>query len=167
MDKFERTKLLPLPIQEQIQHNIRMGKELGVTVTRAQSKEMLKEVQKQEIWINDIYQVNVLRGKDCDQYVHSKLLKGKCDYLTIKRLDKKAVHDWRHFQIIKNELCGDEREAVEIYPGETRLVDTANQYHLWVLPLGESMCFGFSKRTVDYTSKQGGFQKAGQRGLNE
>jgi|TARA_R110000744_G_C19010710_1_gene522974 hypothetical protein len=165
MDKFERTKIYPLPIKERIQHNINVGKKLGQKLTWEQSKKLLTEIDKQEIWVNDIYQVNVLRGKNCDHFVHSKALKGKCDYLTIKTHSKEAIHDWRHFQIIKNELCGDEREAVEIYPGESRLMDTANQYHLWVLPLGESMCFGFAKRKVDYTYRKGGWQKAGQRGL--
>jgi hypothetical protein len=41
------------------------------------------------------------------------------------------VHDWRDLQRIKNELVGPECEAVELYPAESRLVDTANQYHLW------------------------------------
>lgn len=43
------------------------------------------------------------------------------------------MHDWRDLQAIKNELVGPEHEAIELYPAESRLVDTANQYHLWVL----------------------------------
>jgi hypothetical protein len=59
-----------------------------------------------------------------------------------------GAHDWRHFQRIKNELCGPEREAVEIYPAESRLVDTANEFWLWVLPEGERLPFGFNERRV-------------------
>jgi hypothetical protein len=39
----------------------------------------------------------------------------------------------RHFQRIKNEVVGPECEAVELYPAESRLVDTATQFHLWVI----------------------------------
>lgn len=53
-------------------------------------------------------------------------------HLSIKDHDRSTRHDWRDFQRIKNELVGPEFEAIEIYPAESRLVDTANQYHLYV-----------------------------------
>jgi hypothetical protein len=58
-----------------------------------------------------------------------------CDiiHLSIKTKTKRADHDWRDFQRIKNELVGPEHEAVELYPAESRLVDTSNQFHLWVM----------------------------------
>lgn len=64
-------------------------------------------------------------------------------HLTIRARDGSARHDWRDFQRIKNELVGEEAEAVELYPAESRLVDTANHYHLWAFhtyrfPLGMS-----------------------------
>lgn len=34
---------------------------------------------------------------------------------------------------IKNALVGPEHEAIELYPAESRKVDSANQYHLWAL----------------------------------
>jgi len=34
-------------------------------------------------------------------------------------------------------------EAVELYPRESRLIDTANEYHLFVLPVGELVPFGW------------------------
>lgn len=52
-------------------------------------------------------------------------------HLSIKRLDQAPVRDWRDFQRIKNELVGPECEGVELFPAESRCVDTANQYHLW------------------------------------
>ena len=57
-------------------------------------------------------------------------------YLSIKRLDREPINDWRAMQKIKNAIVGNEWEAVEIYPAESRLVDTANQYHLfcWAAP---------------------------------
>lgn len=66
-------------------------------------------------------------------------------HLSIKRNDRKPVHDWRDLQRIKNELVGPEAEAVELYPAESRLVDAANQYHLWVLVDGGWFPFGFDQ----------------------
>ena len=167
MDKFRRTKIdrQGLSYKQSIQKSYDLAKEIGRTLTWEQAKSIENEARKQEIWVNDIYQVNILRGKDCDGYVHHPQLKGKCVYISIKTHNKEAVRDWRHFQQIKNELVGEHREAVEIFPSEDRLVDTANQYHLWVLPEGLSPAFGFLKRLVDYTPRQGGYNKTGQRGL--
>ena len=119
-----------------------------------------------DIYLNDIYEVWVYRKKMADFLVHDELYKGKCTYISIKRRDKKAIHDWRHFQEIKNELVGSEVEAIEIYPKESRLHDNVNQYHLFCLPLGTSFKFGWKDRDVDYTEKQGGYNQPGQRGKN-
>ena len=73
---------------------------------------------------------------------------GTITWLSIKRLDKASVHDWRHLQWIKNQICGPEREACELYPSERRLVDTSNQYHLWVLQFGHLFPFGYEQRAV-------------------
>lgn len=68
-------------------------------------------------------------------------------WLSIRDLDSTtAVHDWRVLQSIKNALAGPEWEAVELYPAESRLVDQANQYHLWCFP--EQLPFGFQERVV-------------------
>ena len=73
-----------------------------------------------EVWINDVYQVAV---RDTGKLVH----------LSIRRLDRQPIHDWRDFQSIKNQIVGPENEAVELYPAESRVVDTANQYHVYVV----------------------------------
>ena len=119
------------------------------------------------IYTNDIYEVWVYRKKMADFLVHYELFKGKCTYLSIKRRDKKAIHDWRHFQLIKNELVGEEVEAIEMYPAESRLHDTANQFHLFCYPIGTKVKFGWNFRDVDYTPLKGGYNKKGQRGLDE
>jgi hypothetical protein len=69
-------------------------------------------------------------------------------HLSLKRNDRAAVRDWRHMQRLKNEVVGPEREAVELYPAESRLVDEANQYHLWVFPEGDQAPIGFEERMV-------------------
>jgi hypothetical protein len=80
-------------------------------------------------------------------------------HLSFKRLDKEPVHDWRDIQRIKNELIGPENEAIEIYPAESRLVDTANQYHLFVFAdASVRLPIGFTSRWVceeeDFGTKQ-------------
>ena len=118
-----------------------------------------------ECWINDIYEVWVYRKKNADFLVHNPMYKGKCTYISIKRKDKKALHDWRHFQQIKNELVGKEVEGIEMYPAESRLHDTANQFHIFCLPQGTSIKFGWHFRSVNYEHQDGGHNKRGQRGL--
>ena len=110
---------------------------------RSTAEELVKFNREQVIWLNDLYQVNVREIKGHGQDVAGML------HLSVKRRDKQPVHDWRHLQQIKNELVGHEYEAVEIYPAESRLVDTANQYHLWVFKDPTfRLPFGFSERFV-------------------
>lgn len=68
-------------------------------------------------------------------------------HLSIRRNDRKPIRDWRHLQRIKNELAGEDWEAVELYPAEDRKVDMANQYHLWCWPF--RLPFGFQERDVE------------------
>lgn len=101
--------------------------------------------------INEIAQVSGVTPEEVrkvvEQHVHGsivvknslyqvelRLAEGDLIWLSIKRLDKQPIHDWRDLQRIKNELVGPECEAVELYPAESRLVDTANQYHLYCSP---------------------------------
>lgn len=69
-------------------------------------------------------------------------------HVSFKRQDRAAVRDWRHMQTIKNEVCGPDREAVELFPAESRLLDSANEFHLWVAPAGVQFPFGFQERSV-------------------
>ena len=63
--------------------------------------------------------------------------------LSITALDNSAKHDWRDFQQLKNMLIGEEWEAVELYPAESRLVDPTNRFYLWCAPKG-TFTFGFN-----------------------
>jgi hypothetical protein len=92
-----------------------------------------------------------------DKYqVLKNLLKSEMDpkmniiWLSIKRIDKEPIHDWRDLQEIKNQLVGEENEGLEMYPAESRVVDSANQYHLWVFENPEfRFPFGFRERFVN------------------
>ena len=68
--------------------------------------------------------------------------------LTIRREDRKPVTDWRDVQWIKNQLLGPEVEAVQLFPSESRLVDSANQFYLYALEKGRRFPFGFESRMV-------------------
>jgi hypothetical protein len=70
-------------------------------------------------------------------------------HLDIRRHDGGDCKNWRELQQIKNEIVGPEHEAVELFPAESRLVDTANQYHLWVhVSPDYRFPFGFGERCV-------------------
>ena len=68
-------------------------------------------------------------------------------HLSIKRLDGQALQDWRELQRIKNQLLGNEVEAVQLHPAESRLLDMCDQVHLWALKDGR-FSFGFEERIV-------------------
>lgn len=93
-----------------------------------------------EVWVNGEYQCFV-------GYMSEDGRDGPLS-LSIKRNDKTPPQDWREKQAIKNEVAGPEREAVEIYPAESRLVDDADQAWLWVFPVGVSVPVGFGERRV-------------------
>ena len=78
---------------------------------------------------------------------------GKIEHVTITRghkgedtptitTDGSRGFSWAEKQQIKDELFGKNRVAIEVYPTEDRLVDTADVYHLWVLPKGFRLPFG-------------------------
>jgi hypothetical protein len=60
----------------------------------------------------------------------------QCIRLQVCNWDQSAQHDWRDFQRIKNDLVGEDWEAVELYPAEARLLDPSNAFYLWCYPPG-------------------------------
>jgi hypothetical protein len=106
-----------------------------------------------EAYLNDLYQVSVYRDEaaaDWPAMIH----------LSIRRRDREPIHDWRVLQEIKNAIVGPEHEGVELYPAESRLVDTANQYHLFVIAdSGIRFPFGFPARSVTEDESLGSRQR--------
>ena|SRR5437870_1228732 len=88
-------------------------------------QQMIAESLGDRIFQNDTYQV-IVRSFVSEAFEGLPMV-----HLSIRRLDREAIHDWRDLQEIKNQLVGPECEAIELYPAESRLVDTSNQYHLW------------------------------------
>ena len=111
-------------------------------ISAAEAVERLQaEFKKCEYYVNDLYQVQVQPCPEQEGMLH----------INIRRRDGSiTLRDWRHFQQIKNEIAGPEREAFEIYPAESRKVDTSNKFHLWVLPENCSMDIGWKYRDVQY-----------------
>jgi len=91
-------------------------------------------------------------------------------HLSIKRKDREPIDEdrWRILQRIKNTLVGPEHEAVELYPAESRLVDTANQWHLWVFQKPQQQWpFGFTSRLVTSEEIHGTKQRPLPPGTDE
>lgn len=105
-----------VPTPEEIMHT---SKPLAVTLEQATAH--VEDLKKAKVYSNGTYEVNITN--DPGLFLH----------VSVKRLDRAPIRDWRVMQRIKNELVGPEHEGVELYPAESRVVDTANQYHMWVL----------------------------------
>jgi len=132
-----------------------IAKALGVKVKAVKASFADIEAN-EEIYQNNLYQVNIRHKADLVDEAWPAMI-----HLSIKRLDKGPIHDWRDLQRIKNELVGQEHEAIELYPAESRLVDTANQYHLWVLAEpGMIFPFGWTDRLVTDNEAAGSKQRA-------
>jgi hypothetical protein len=85
-----------------------------------------------ELWRNDRYVVVVERSAG-----------GWVTHLSIRRDDRKPIRSWRDMMRIKDELAGEEVEGFELYPRRSRVVDGANQYHIWCLRPGQDVPAGF------------------------
>lgn len=100
--------------------------------------------------------------------VSSRLIRtsmGNIEHVTITRKadgfkvsnDGSKGFSWAEKQQIKDELFGANRVAVEVYPTEDRLVDTADVYHLWVFDKKYRLPFGIHPKE---------YQKAINRGYS-
>jgi hypothetical protein len=117
------------------------AKHYGISLQEAHAK-LDAETDKCEYYVNNLYQVEVSTCGPDNAITH----------ICIRRRDGAAdLRDWRHFQEIKNQLCGPEREGFELYPAESRKVDRSNKYHIFVLPEGVRMeGIGWQERDVGY-----------------
>ena len=107
----------------------------GLTKPTLRTAKRIFEDSCDDVWYaNNLYQVNV-------NYEHwDEDNKDGLIHLSIKNHERTTYIPWQDKQWIKNDICGDEMEAVEIFPAESRMVNTANQYHLWVM---NKVPFGF------------------------
>ena len=154
MEKFKISKesnYSQLPIKDRIKsiqdQSIKLS---GKKITWKQAKETYHYIMAGTTYINNTYQVQHCVGNEVKD-LYDENLRNKLDYLSIKRRDKKPCRNWSDFQEIKNMLCknGENRFAVEVYPPEKFLINTSNQYHLWVFDEKIQIGFGFRQRFVN------------------
>lgn len=129
-------------------------------ITDKQVADYLEYAKRLEQWVSGLYHVAIDKGTE---HKFGELGDIEFWHLSIKRHDKEPMNDWREMQRIKTELCGAEAEAVQLYPAEERVVDTANQYHLYVLR-GERFPFGFPTGARTDIDRGGTKQRAGAGG---
>lgn len=82
---------------------------------------------------------------------------GKVEHVTITKGvagDSKDI-TWADKQQIKDELFGKKRVAIEVFPAESDLVDTADVYHLWVFDKHFQLPFGIHPKQYQPAIKRG------------
>ena len=107
--------------------------------TRPDVAKAMEELAKQEVWANDRYVAVVSRDYD----------DGEVSMISFHRRDRGALVDWRHKQMIKNDIAGPGRWAMELFPPEEHKTDQANQSWLQVMPPGFDPPFGLRGRHVE------------------
>lgn len=153
MTKFERAHVPPSEVDRNIRDYVKEWEAGRHELRTAFPAETVEEARQKigayfmflnldPIYRNNLYQVQTREFTIGEGW-------GKMLHLSIKRIDRQPIHDWRDLQEIKNQLVGEEHEGVELYPAESRRVDSANQYHLWVMMDKEARFpFGFGERLV-------------------
>jgi hypothetical protein len=82
-------------------------------------------------WLNRTYSVQLVR-------------RGGLEVLMIRRHDGEAHFPWSDLQKIKDQLAGEHREAVQVFPRHDEIVDMPNMAHLWLVPDGERLPYTFA-----------------------
>jgi hypothetical protein len=136
----------------------------GIHLPHKEAKKIMQDFLEATHYKNDKYQVYMASKREAESMALSEEFKQMgITYLSIKRLDLEPIHDWRDMQEIKNQLCGKDREGIELYPAEDRVVDTANQYHMFVFGKGYRIPLGFAKGAKSETEYSHNGMKSKQR----
>lgn len=95
----------------------------------------------------------------CSRLIRTKY--GNVEHVTISKgtgtSDGTGEVTWAQKQQIKNELFGENRFAIEVFPKQKNLVDVCDVYHLWVFDKKCEMPFGIGPKE---------YQKAINRGYS-
>ena len=86
-------------------------------------------------WKNNRYvlQMSIV---DCTQAIGFDVL-----HIWVRAHDQQMPRSWSDLQGIKNFVAGHESVAVEVFPSESEVVDSANMAHLWCYPRGYVLPF--------------------------
>lgn len=95
----------------------------------------------------------------CSRLIRTKF--GTVEHVTISKgtgtNDGSGEITWSQKMQIKNELFGENRFAIEVFPKQKNLVDVCDVYHLWVFDKKIEMPFGIAPKE---------YQKAINRGYS-
>lgn len=128
---FEKAELNLQPWKEFLAHWKKHITPFNSAVKK-QLFEFYQEHKKANVFKNDLYTVIVDHEPEKRNEDFKRPLHGVFSHLSIKRNDKGVITDWESLNSIKEALLG-QRNAVELFPLDNRLVDMANQYHLWAI----------------------------------
>jgi hypothetical protein len=78
----------------------------------------------------------------------------------VVRTAMNAELKWSEKQRLKNEVFDAASIAIEVYPHADRVIDAADVYHLWILPVGMELPFGIHARDC---GSDGGFRPKMER----
>ena len=95
---------------------------------------------------------------DRNYQVLSRLVRtniGYVEHVTMMRINHTdPLHagkiGWAEKQMIKNELFGEDRVAIEVYPKQNMLVDVCDVYHLWVFEKDFNLPYGIGKHPYEF-----------------
>lgn len=84
----------------------------------------------------------------CSRLIRTQF--GTVEHVTISKgtetSDGTGEVTWAEKMRIKNELFGENRFAIEVFPKQKNLVDVCDVYHLWVFDRKVDMPFGIAKK---------------------
>jgi hypothetical protein len=102
-------------------------KTMALGMTRIEAKAQYDRLNRLEWWGNEIYSIRVDRDTD----LHAMGAEIRMVHISFHRRDQAPATDWRDMQAIKNATVGEDADAISLNPAESRVVDTANEFHLW------------------------------------
>ena len=133
------TRLEPFEApRRSLQEFIDYAASLGIST--ADAKIHYRISRNDKTFTNDVYLV-ICRDvpKECNP---GKVRKAK--WLSVRRLDGQKIAEWADLQNIKNQVLGENGEAIQIFPAQDSAIDSVNQYHLFGAPDWKAP-FRFSK----------------------
>lgn len=122
-------------------------------LTKAQAKRLVRRLKDERVFISPAFQANLIA------FLAPPPL-GSGTWISMKRLDKEPIVDRAVLaRVMRALLPGN--HGYELFPTQARVVDTANQFHLWTFA-GQSVVDSVS---VGPTSRRGEFEVCELAGL--
>lgn len=98
-------------------------------------------------WLGQMNRCYLYEHKYCAMTREIDTIWGKVIHCCFRNLEGNDI-PWAEKQWIKDSLFGNDRLAIEVFPAQSRLVDEANMYHIWVFEKGFELPFGIHKNDI-------------------